>query len=134
MPAEEPEGMGDAWYSYAIVSIVPRVERGESLNVGIILFARTAGFLEAKIEVNEVRLRALAVKSDVPAIRSHLETFQRIAAGDPDAGPIALLSQSERFHWLTSPRSTIIQTSAIHAGRCDDPAVAIEELMEHLVR
>jgi hypothetical protein len=132
--ANKCEGAGAAWYSYAVIRVVPRVERGEFMNVGIILFARTLGFLEARIEADEARLGAISLESDPQKLQNHLDTFQAIAAGEPAGGPIARLSQSERFHWLTSPRSTMIQTSPVHAGRCDDPAAVIEELMDELVR
>ena len=134
MPAAGPSSGGESWYSYAIVRVVPRVERGESLNVGIILFSRTRHFLEARIEVDEKRLLALASGADLAQLEAHLATFRAIAAGDEAGGSIARLGQSERFHWLTSPRSTIIQTSEVHTGRCDDPERLIEDLMERLVR
>ena len=133
-PATTATRIEDGWYSYAIVRIVPRVDRGESLNAGIILFARTLGFLEARLALDEARLRALAPGLDIEQVKAHLESFRLIAAGDLAGGPIASMSASERFHWLTSPRSTIIQTSPIHIGRCDDPETTIEELMGRLVR
>jgi hypothetical protein len=125
---------GVAWYSYAILRVVPRVERGEYLNVGIILFARTRGFLEARLALDEDRLRAFAPEVDLAAIRRHLEAIRAICAGVPDAGPIAALSPSERFHWLTAPRSTVIQTSPVHVGCCRDPVAALEELLDSFVR
>ena len=123
-----------AWYSYAIVRVVPQVERGEYINVGVVLFARTMHYLEARIELDPARLRLLSPNADVEDVQRHLEVFGRIAAGEADAGPIATLGQSERFHWLTSPRSTVIQTSEVHVGRCEDPRVAIEDLLSRLVR
>ena len=122
------------WYSYAVIRVVPEVERGEFINVGVILFARTLHFLEARIELDRERLRLLAPELDLEDLERHLEVFQGIAAGDPEAGPIAAMSQSERFHWLTSPSSTVIQTSDVHVGRCDDPAAALDDLMTRLVR
>lgn len=124
----------DRWYSYAVVRIVPQVDRGEFINAGVVLFARTRRFLEARIELDTERLSLLAPDLNLEEIRRHLDVFQRIAAGDPEAGPVAKLSQSERFHWLTSPRSTVIQTSEVHIGQCDDPAVALNDLLARLVR
>jgi hypothetical protein len=122
------------WYSYAIVRVVPRVERGEFLNVGVILFAREQQFLEARIEVNPERLRALAPDLDIATIERHLRTFIQICQGDREGGPVAALPPPERFHWLVAPRSTIIQTSPVHVGQSDDPARALETLLVDLVR
>ena len=132
--AERPDSDGGAWYSYAVLRVVPHVEREEFLNVGVILFARTLNFLEVGLAVDEDRLRTLAPALDLDHVREHLASFAAITAGDPDGGPIATLSQSERFHWLTAPRSTSLQTSPVHVGRCDDPAAVLEELMNELVR
>jgi hypothetical protein len=129
MPAE-----AEAWYDYAIIRVVPIVERGEFLNVGIILRARTLNYLDVRIELEEARLRALAPDIGIALIRSHLDVFQAIADGNAEGGPIAALTQSQRFHWLTTPRSTVIQTSPAHVGRCVDPAKALEDLMNRLVR
>ncbi len=118
-------------FNYAIVRVVPAVERGECLNAGVILFCRTRRFLEARVELDEVRLLALYPRAEVAVIRSGLETIPWVAAG---GGPIGRLSQSERFHWLVSPRSTTIQTSPTHAGLCADPEVMLEHLVETLVR
>ncbi len=123
-----------AWYSYAIVRAVPRVERGECLNVGVILFSRTKGFLGMGLEVDEERLRALWPDVDVDELERHLAAFQAVCAGVPEGGPIAALDASARFHWLTSPRSTLVQTSPVHVGCCEDPAAALDELMAKLVR
>lgn len=122
------------WYSYAIIRVVPRVERGEMVNVGVVLFARTMGFLEARVELPRQRLKAIAPTLDLPAVERHLAAFQAVAAGDPSAGPVAALPPSERFHWLTAPRSTIIQTSPVHVGHCADPAAALGYLMDCIVR
>jgi hypothetical protein len=128
---QHPEG---AWYSYAIIRTVPRVERGECVNVGVILFVRTVGFLEARIELDEARVRALAPEVDLAQLRAHLEVFRSVAAGAPEGGPIAAQPPSARFHWLTSPRSTMIQTSPVHVGCTDDPEGTLEELLDTLVR
>ena len=120
-------------FQYAIVRVLPRVERGESLNVGVVLLCRQKGFLGARIALDEKRLAAFAPDLDPATIRPHLDAIERIAAGDPTAGPIAALGQAERFHWLVSPSSTIIQPSEVHAGLCDDPAAELDHLVATLV-
>lgn len=107
-------------YEYAVVRVVPRVERDEFVNAGVIVFAKQQRVLEARVDLNESRLRALWPEVDVATVRQHLNAIKRICVGDPDAGPIARLSQSERFHWLTTPRSTVIQTSPVRAGLSAD--------------
>ena len=121
-------------FDYAVVRVVPRVERGEFLNAGVILFSRTARFLEARIELDAARLRALAPSIDAEVVQSYLEAIPSICAGGEEAGPIGLLSQSERFHWLVAPRSTIIQTSPVHSGVHGDLPAALANLFEKLVR
>jgi hypothetical protein len=123
-----------SWYSYAIIRVVPRVDRGEFINAGVILFARTLGFLVAKTELDLDRLRAIAPDTDVQSIARHLESIEAVASGSGHGGPMALLPPSERFHWLTSPRSTVVQTSPIHVGRCVDPSRTLEDLLDSLVR
>jgi hypothetical protein len=120
-------------FQYAIVRVVPRVERGESLNAGVVLFCRRRDFLAAKVELDEAALAALAPGCDPAEVRPHLEALERVAAGDPAGGPIAALERSERFHWLTAPASTVVQTSPVHTGLTDDPAAALEHLFERLV-
>jgi hypothetical protein len=122
------------WYSYAIIRVVPRVERGEFLNVGVVLFAREQDFLGARIEADAQRLLGFASNLDFAAVERHLATFQAITDGLPAGGPIAALPRPERFHWLVSPRSTMIQTSPVHVGRNADAGRALEELMEEFVR
>jgi Protein of unknown function (DUF3037) len=122
------------WYSYAVVRVVPRVERGECINVGVILFARAARYLAARIELDPVRLRALAPNADVALIERHLESFAAICEGRPEGGPVAALPPPDRFHWLTAPRSTVIQTSPVHGGVTTDPATTLEELLTAFVR
>jgi hypothetical protein len=129
----EPGNSG-TWYSYAIVRVVPRVERGEFINVGVILFARTRRFLEARFALDEIRLRCLAPDVDVPLIQRHLADIAAVCSGSPGAGPMVAHSRSERFHWLTAPRSTVVQTSPVHVGRSADPIAAIEELLDSFVR
>jgi hypothetical protein len=122
-----------ASYDYALVRIVPRVERGECLNAGVVLFCRTRAFLGARMALDEARLLALSLPADVDDIRALLLAIARIAEGGSEAGPIAALSQAERFHWLVSPRSTIVQPSPVHSGLCDDPAAALEHLFQTMV-
>jgi hypothetical protein len=121
-------------FDYAVVRVVPRVERAEFVNAGVVLFARTRRFLAARIELDRERLLALAPWIDVDEIERHLAVFPQVAAGGAQAGPIGQLPQAERFHWLVAPRSTIIQVSPAHAGLCDEPADALEDLMALLVR
>lgn len=121
-------------FQYAVIRVVPRVERGEFVNAGVILFCRTRGFLEVRIELDEARLRALRTEVPVSELRDHLEALARVAAGDEDAGAIASLPQSERFHWLVAPSSTVIQTSPVHSGLTKDPSEALERLLRELVR
>ncbi len=120
-------------FQYAIVRVVPRVERGECLNVGVILLCRPKRFLGARIALDERRLAAFTPDLDVASIRPHLDAIERIAAGDPTAGPIARLGTAERFHWLVAPSSTIIQASEVHTGLCDDPATELDHLVATLV-
>jgi hypothetical protein len=121
-------------FQYAIVRVVPDVERGECVNAGVVLFCRPRRFLAARVELDEERVRTLAVDADVDAVRGHLDAMCRIAAGDPAGGPIAALPASERFHWLVAPSSTIIQCSPVHTGLSEDPAAELDRLMQRLVR
>ena len=121
-------------FQYGIVRVVPRVERGECVNAGVVLFCRPLRFLAARVALDEERLRALAPDIDLHAVRGHLDALCRIAAGDETAGPIAALPASERFHWLVAPSSTIIQCSPVHTGLTDDPEADLERLVAQLVR
>jgi len=121
-------------YDYAIVRVVPRVEREEFVNVGAIVSCPSQEFLEARIELDEGRLRALDATLDVEAIRRHLASIPAICAGGIEGGPIGRLSRRERFDWLVAPRSTTIQTSKVHTGRCTDPATLIDHLLNTMVR
>ena len=121
-------------FDYAIVRVVPRVERGEFVNAGVVLFCRTRRFLAARIELDRARLAALAPWLDLDEIEQHLAVFPLVAAGGPQGGPIGLLPQADRFHWLVAPRSTVIQFSPVHMGLCHDPAAALDELAVRLVR
>ena len=120
-------------FQYAIVRVVPRVERGEQVNAGVVLFCRPRRFLAARVALDEDRLRAIAPDVDLDAVRGHLDAFCRIAAGDGGAGPIAALPPSERFHWLVAPASTIIQCSPVHTGLTDDPEAELDHLIARLV-
>lgn len=122
-----------ASFDYAVVRVVPRVEREEFINAGIILFCRTRRFLQGRVALDERRLAALAPHLDAAEIERHLNLIPLICSGDPAAGPIAGLSLAERFHWLVAPRSTIIQTSAVHTGLCLDPATTLDHLMQTMV-
>jgi hypothetical protein len=120
-------------FQYALLRVVPRVERGEQINAGVVLFARRLGFLEARVRLDEERLRALAPDVDPAPLARQLEGIARVAAGDPAAGPIAQLPQSERFSWIVAPSSTAIQASPVHMGLCGEPAERLERLFEELV-
>jgi hypothetical protein len=120
-------------FDYVIVQVVPRVDRDERLNAGVILFSPTAGYLGCRIALDEARLRALAPDVDLVALGRQLDAIRAVVAGEATAGPIAALPPSERFHWLSAPRSTIVQPSAPHAGLCDDPATALEHLFKSAV-
>jgi DUF3037 family protein len=121
-------------YDYAVVRVVPRVEREEFVNVGVILSCPTQDYLEARIELDERRLIALHPGVNLEAVRAHLASIPLICAGGPQAGPIGQLSRRERFHWLVAPRSTIIQVSPVHAGRCTDLKGTLEHLLNTTVR
>ena len=120
-------------FQYAMVRVVPRVERGERFNAGVVLFCRPRRFLGARVELDEGLLAALAPGVPAGEVRPHLEALARIAAGDPGAGPVARLPQSERFHWLVAPASTIVQPSEVHTGLCEDPGETLERLFARLV-
>lgn len=122
-----------ASFDYALVRIVPRVEREEFINSGVIVFCLERQFLEARVAVEEARLLALWPTLEIELVRPHLEAIPKICAGDLSAGPIARLTQRERFHWLVAPRSTIIQVSPVHSGICDDPALMMEQLFRSSV-
>jgi hypothetical protein len=120
-------------FSYAVLRIVPRVERGERINAGVIVFCRPLGYLAARTNLDEQRLAALAPELDPADVKPHLEAIERIAAGDPDAGPIARLDVTQRFHWLVAPSSTLIQPAQVHTGLCGQPDAQLERLFRELV-
>ena len=120
-------------FDYAIVRVVPHVEREEFINVGVILFCRTLRFLGARIELDAERLAVLSTHIDVATVQAYLDLIPRICAGGPQAGPLGQLGRAERFHWLVSPRSTTIQVSPVHSGLCTDPQAALDDLFEKMV-
>ena len=120
-------------FAYAIVRVVPRIERGERFNAGMILFCRQRDFLAARVALDAGRLQALAPGIDAAEIRAYLEAVVKVAAGDPDGGPMAALPASERFGWLVAPSSTVLQPSEVHTGLSDDPARTLDQLFAELV-
>ena len=121
-------------YDYAVIRVVPRVEREEFVNVGVIVSCPSRSFLECRIEMDEARVRALDPAVDIEAVRRYLEIIPLICRGGEAAGAIGKLSARERFHWLLAPRSTVIQMSAAHTGRCTDPPALLEHLVATMVR
>jgi hypothetical protein len=126
MPAPEA-------YQYALWRLVPDLQRGESLNAGVILYARRHRFLEARVHVDPARLAALAPGLDPRGLTDHLDGLARVAAGDPAAGAVAALPPSERFHWLVAPASTVVQPGPVHTGLCEDPVALLDRLFTRLV-
>ncbi len=122
-----------ASYDYAVIRVVPRVERGERINAGVIVSCATQRFLEAAVALDAARLRALDPTVDVAEIEAALAVIPWIAAGDERGGPVAKLPRGERFHWLVAPRSAVIQTSPVHSGIDDDPRAALHALLARYV-
>ena len=125
---------GEHTYDYSVVRVVPRVERGEQINAGVILSCEGLDYLDARIELDEAAVLALDPSVDLETIRANLATIPVICRGGSEAGPIGELPSRGRFRWLVSPRSTVIQPSPVHTGRTADPAACIERLMDKLVR
>ena len=123
-----------AAFDYAVIRVVPRVEREEFINVGVVLFCPDREWICAKVELDEQRLLSLFPGADIELIREHLDAFRRTCAGGEAGGPIGLLPTRERWHWLVAPKNTIIQTSAPHVGLCDDPEQALERILDANVR
>jgi len=118
-------------FQYAVLRVVPRVERGEQVNVGVVLYSRTLQFLDCRIALDEARRRALLALSpdiDLDPVQAHLTAIERIIRGDPEGGPIAALAAPERFRWVVSPSSTVIHPSDVHSGLSDDPAATLDHL------
>ena len=126
MPGREP-------FQYAAIRVVPRIERGEFVNAGVVLFCRPLRFLGARMELDDRLLAALDPECDPDGVRTQLETMVAVAEGRPEGGRLAELDQSERFHWLTSPASTIVQPSAVHTGLTSDPPRDLDRLFAALV-
>jgi len=126
VPADNP-------FSYSVLRLVPRIERSEQINVGVVLFSRPIEYLGARTALNEARALVLWPELDVESVRAHLAAIERIAAGDPAGGPIARLDQTARFHWLVAPSSTIIQPSEAHTGLCGEPEAELGRLFRELV-
>ena len=120
-------------FQYAVLQVVPRVERGERFNAGVVLFCRRRGFLAARVALDRARLAALAPAAGFDEVERHLDVYSKVAAGDPSAGAVAEMPDSERFHWLVAPSSTIIQPSPVHTGLTDDPAASLDALFGKLV-
>jgi hypothetical protein len=125
--------VGDNPFSYAVYRLVPRVDRGERINVGVVVFCRPLRYLAARTALDAARSAALWPELDVEDVRPHLRAIEQIAAGDPAGGPIARLDTTQRFHWLVAPSSTIIQPSEVHTGLCGEPAEQLERLFRGLV-
>lgn len=124
---------GQLLYEYAVIRVVPQVEREEFLNIGAVLYCAPKKFLGVKYLINAQRITAFSNKADIAELEAYLCAFEKICLGSKDGGPIALLPPAERFRWLTATRSTIVQTSRVHPGLCSDPALALEKLFEQQV-
>ncbi|HWV57491.1 MAG TPA: DUF3037 domain-containing protein [Longimicrobiales bacterium] len=121
-------------YQFAVLRVVPHVDRGEFVNVGVVLHSRTAGFLGIRAVTNAAELRRMVPEVDGELLARYLACYERICEGDLAGGELALLSPPERFHWMTSPRSDLIQSSPVHEGVAGDPAAALDELFSRFVR
>lgn len=120
-------------FEYAIIRVVPRVELEEFINTGVVVFCLARKQLLCRILIDDARLKALWPGIDLNVVREHLDAIARVCRGDPDAGPIAQLSARERFHWLVSPRSTMIQVSPVHSGLCTSPEEALDEIFDRVM-
>lgn len=120
-------------FEYAVIRVVPKVEREEFLNVGVILYCPKQKFLQTLFSLNEDRLRSFSPSLDIREVEEHLRAFEQIALGSPAAGPIGKLDTASRFRWLTATRSTVVQTSKVHPGLCADPPAALTKLYHQLV-
>jgi Protein of unknown function (DUF3037) len=120
-------------FEYAILRVVPRVERGEFINAGVVLYCQEDGFLDARVYLDPDRLMALDPGADLEAVRAHLEAVRPVCAGSPEAGSVGRLPLGERFGWLVAPRSTVVQPSPVHTGLTDDPEAELERLLGRMV-
>ena len=120
-------------FEYALLRVVPRVERGEFVNAGVVLYCQEKRFLEAAIDLDPGRLRLLDPRLDPETVRAHLEAARRVCAGGPGAGPIGLLPPVQRFGWLVAPRSTVVQPGPVHTGLAEDPQKALDHLLATMV-
>ena len=120
-------------FDYAVLRVVPHVEREEFINAGVILYCARKDFLDARVGLDEPRLLALSPKADVTLVREHLDAIPRVCAGGQGSGPIGALPMRERWHWLVAPRSTILQVSPVHSGLCEDPRSALERIFKEMV-
>jgi hypothetical protein len=120
-------------FEYALLRVVPRVDRGEFINAGVVLYCRDARFLDARVYLDPERLRALDPNLDPEIVREHLEVAKLVCSGGPQAGAVGLLPPGQRFGWLVAPRSTVVQPSPVHTGFTDDPSQAIEHLLRTMV-
>ena len=125
--------MSGTAYNFAFIRAVPHPYLGAFVNVGVVLHARTAGFLRARVVADAEALRALVPGADAELLARYLDAWRAVADGDPEAGPVALAPTSERFHWLTAPRSDVIQPSPVHEGLCGDPQRTLDELFDGFV-
>lgn len=121
-------------YDYAVIRVLPHVERGECINAGVLVCSTARGFLKARIELDEARLLALDPAADIATVSAALDAIVRICEGGPLGGPIGQMPLRSRFDWLVAPRSTVIQTSPVHSGRCSDLEAAMEQLLQRMVR
>lgn len=124
---------GKHLFEYAVIRVVPRVEREEFLNVGVILYCKDKKYLGCLLTINHAKLNALCSNVDCNEVEEHLQSFERICKGDKDGGPIAGLDLASRFRWLTATRSTVVQSSKVHPGLCDDAEATLQRLHEQLV-
>ena len=120
-------------FEYAVLRVVPRVERGEYINAGVVLYCQAERFLGARVHLDPARLMALDPSADLEAVRGHLEAVGAVCAGGPEAGAVGRLPLRERFGWLVAPRSTVVQPSPVHTGLADDPKEALEHLARKMV-
>lgn len=124
---------GDHLFEYAVIRVVPKVEREEFINVGVILYCSAQKFLQCILELNETKLQALGCDVDIEELQAHMQSFEKICKGGNDAGTIGKLPIAERFRWLTATRSTILQTSKVHPGLCQDASEMLQRLHKQLV-